>query len=329
MSPILGEINRRDFLKYSAVTAAALGLSQADVVTKVSEAIAASTSKKPPVIWLEGQDCAGCTTSFASALNPPAASIILDTISVRYHETIMAAAGYKSEEILHATVKKGGYVLLVEGSIPTADGRFCMVGGRPFKEIVEECAKNAAAIIAVGACATYGGIPAAGPTGAKGVRDIVKNKPIINISTCPVHVDHLVGTIVYYLTTKKVPPLDKEGRPVMYFGETVHDNCRRRSYFEEGIVLEDWNDPKQKNWCLIDKGCKGPDTYSDCSVRKWNDGLNFCIDCGAGCHGCAEPTFYAGMTPLYSDITGKADELKEKTRLGSAKQLTDKQRKEV
>jgi hydrogenase small subunit len=330
LSPILGEINRRDFLKYSAVTAAALGLSQADVVTKVSEAIAASTSKKPPVIWLEGQDCAGCTTSFASALNPPAASIILDTISVRYHETIMAAAGHKSEEVLHATVKKGGYVLLVEGSIPTAaDGRFCMVGGRPFKEIVEECARNAAAIIAVGACATYGGIPAAGPTGAKGVRDIVKNKPIINISTCPVHADHLVGTIVYYLTTKKVPPLDKEGRPVMYFGETIHDNCRRRSYFEEGIVLEDWNDPKQKNWCLIDKGCKGPDTYADCSVRRWNDGLNFCIDCGAGCRGCAEPTFYAGMTPLYADITGKADELKEKTRLGSTKQLKDKQRKEV
>ena len=313
-------------MKFSAITAAALGLSQVDVVTKVSDAIAASTSKKPPVIWLEGQDCAGCTTSFAGALNPPVASLVLDTLSVRYHETIMAAAGHTSESALHNTVKKGGYVLIVEGSIPTADDRFCMVAGRPFRKILLECAANAAAVIAVGACASFGGIPSAGPTGAVGVSKIVKNKPVINLSTCPVHVDHLVGTIVYYLTTKKVPPLDKQGRPVMYFGETIHDNCRRRAYFDEGITLEDWNDPKQKNWCLIDKGCKGPDTYSDCSVRRWNDGINFCIDCGAGCKGCAEPTFYSEMSPLYADTTGKADELREKTRMGS---LKNKQRKEV
>ena len=323
MSPITGELNRRDFLKYSAITAAALGLSQIDVVNSVSKAMAASTSKKPPVIWLEGQDCAGCTTSFASALNPPVASIILDTLSVRYHETIMAASGHQSEEVLHDTVKRGGYVLVVEGSIPLADGRFCTIGGRPFEDILKECARKAAAIIAVGACATYGGIPAAGPTGAVGVRDVIKNKPIINISTCPVHVDHLVGTIVYYLTTKKVPPLDKEGRPLMYFGESIHDNCRRRSYFEEGLLLQDWNDPKQKNWCLLDKGCKGPVTYADCSVRRWNDGLNFCIDCGAGCRGCSEPIFYAGMSPLYSDPTGEAEKLKQE-----AKQRA-KMRKEV
>lgn len=311
MSSIIGDIDRREFLKFSALTAAALGLSQLDVTHGVSEAMAASRSGKPPVVWLEGQDCAGCTTSFASALNPPVASLVLDTLSIRYHETIMAAAGHMSEKVWHKTIKKGGHVLIVEGSIPMADGRFCMIGGRPFEEIVLESAKKAAAIIAVGACATYGGIPAAGPTDARGVRDVVKNKPVINISTCPVHVDHLVGTVVYFLTTKKVPPLDKEGRPLMYFSETIHDNCRRRTYFEEGMLLEDWNDPKQKNWCLIAKGCKGPVTYADCSVRRWNDGLNFCIDCGAGCRGCAEPTFYAGMTPLYSDPFGYAEKIKQ------------------
>lgn len=319
MSPLLGNINRRDFLKFSAITAATLGLSQFDVISSVSAALAASRSKKPPVIWLEGQDCAGCTTSFASALYPPAASIILDLISVRYHETIMAAAGHLSEKALHETVKAGGYVLIVEGSIPSADGRFCTIGGRTFEEILLECAGKAAAIIAVGACATYGGIPAAGPTGAVGVSAIVKNKPIINLSTCPVHVDHLVGTIVYYLTTQKVPPLDSVGRPKMFFGQSIHDNCRRRAYFEEGLLLEDWNDPGQKNWCLIAKGCKGPATYADCSVRRWNDGLNFCIDCGAGCRGCAEPIFYAGMTPLHTDPTGQAELIKAK-----AKQRTEK-----
>ena len=326
MSSKIGGITRRDFLKFCGTTAAVLGISKFEFANKVSAAMAASTSNKPPVIWLEGQDCAGCTVSLAGALNPPAASIILDTLSIRYHETIMAAAGHLAEGVYHDTVKGGGYVLVVEGSIPTADGRFCTVGGRPFKDIVLEAGANAAAVIAVGACASFGGIPAAGPTGAVGVSKIVKGKPIINLPTCPVHVDHLVGTILYYLTTKKVPPLDKKGRPLMYFGELIHDNCRRRSYFDEGKVLEDWNDPKQKNWCLIDKGCKGPDTYSDCPVRRWNDGQNFCIDCGAGCMGCAEPEFYAETTPLYADVGGQ---LQKRVRLASSKALKDKREKEV
>ena len=110
MSPILGDINRRDFIKFTAMTAAALGLSQIDVINTVSEAMAASLSKKAPVIWLEGQDCAGCTTSFASILNPPAASVILDTISLRYHESIMAASGYQSEEALDHTINYSFHV---------------------------------------------------------------------------------------------------------------------------------------------------------------------------------------------------------------------------
>jgi hydrogenase small subunit len=222
----------------------------------------------------------------------------------------MAASGHQSEDALKATVKRGGYVLVVEGSIPTADDRFCTVGGRPFRKILLEAASNAAAIIAVGACATYGGIPAAGPTNAVGVSKIVKNKPIINLPTCPVHVDHLVGTIAYYLVTKKIPPLDKNKRPLMYFGENIHENCRRNSYFDAEMFLTDWNDPKQKNWCLYEKGCKGPDTNSDCPVRRWNDGLNFCIDCGAGCVGCAEPSFYAQMSPLYAAADGKLKKIK-------------------
>jgi hydrogenase small subunit len=289
-------------MKFCASTAAFLGLSKLEFAAKTSEILnAVTTSNKAPVIWLEGQDCAGCTISFAGSLNPPVTSLILDTLSVRYHETIMAAAGHKAEAAYHATVKQGGYILIVEGSIPTADDRFCMVGGRPFKEILIEAASNCAAIIAVGACATFGGIPANGPTKAVGVREIIKDKPIINLSTCPVHVDHLVGTVLYYLTTKKVPPLDEHGRPKMYFGDLIHDNCRRRAFAEEDKYLTDWNDPEQKNWCLIQVGCKGPETSADCPIRRWNDGQNFCIDCGAGCKGCAEPTFYGGMTPLYKE----------------------------
>ena len=292
-------ISRREFIKYCAATATVLGLSELGFTAKVAQALEGA-SKKPPVIWLEGQDCAGCTVSFAGTLNPPVGSIILDRLSVRYHETIMAASGHLSESAYHDTVKQGGYVLIVEGSIPSVDDRFCMVGGRPFREIVEEAAEKAAAIIAVGACATYGGIPAAGPTKGMGLDKALPGRTIINLSTCPVHADHLVGTILYYLTTGKAPALDEIGRPKVYFGQSIHDNCRRRSYFDEDMFLTDWNDPAQKDWCLYEKGCKGPDTYSDCPIRRWNDGINFCIDCGVGCQGCAEPDFYAGMTPLYT-----------------------------
>ncbi len=295
----LHRVSRRDFLKYCAATAAVLGLSELEFTTKVVHAMEAA-SKKPAVIWLEGQDCAGCTISFTQILNPPAASIILDKISLRYHETAMAAAGHQAEKVYHDTVKEGGYLFIVEGSVPSADDRFCMVGGRPFREIVEEAAKKAVGIIAVGACATYGGIPAATPSKGIGLNKALPGKAVINLPTCPVHPDHLAGTVLYFLTTGKIPELDKIGRPVMYFKESIHDNCRRRGHFDAGRFLTDWNDPAQKDWCMLQKGCKGPMTNSDCPVRRWNDGINFCIDCGAVCMGCAEPGFYAQMSPLYS-----------------------------
>jgi len=292
-------ISRREFIKYCAATAAVLGLSELEFTAKVAQALEGA-SKKPPVIWLEGQDCAGCTVSFAGALNPPVSSLILDTLSVRYHETIMAGSGHLSESAYHQAVKQGGYVLLVEGSVPSSDDRFCMVGGRPFRETMKEAAEKAAAVIAVGACASYGGIPAAGPTNGMGLDKALPGKTVINLPTCPVHPEHLVGTILHYLTTGKVLTLDEFGRPKVYFGQSIHDTCPRKTYFDEGMFLADWNDPAQKDWCLCEMGCKGPYTYSDCCIRKWNDGLNSCIDCGAGCQGCAEPDFYAGMAPLYT-----------------------------
>jgi hydrogenase small subunit len=306
-------ISRRDFLRYSAVMAALFGISQFEFTSKIAQAIAFS-SKKPPVIWLEGQDCAGCSISFTQILNPPASTIILDKISLRYHETVMAGAGHLAEKVYHDTVKEGGYVLVVEGSVPTADDRFCMVGGRPFKAILEEAANRAGAIIAVGACASYGGIPKATPSKGVGLDKALLGKAVINLPTCPVHPDHLAGTVLYFLTTGKVPPLDKIGRPLIYFSESIHDNCRRRAHFDANRFLEDWNNPEQKEWCLAKKGCKGPLANSDCPIRRWNDGINFCIDCGAPCMGCGEPEFYEDMSPLYtaeSEISKRIWAMKE------------------
>jgi hydrogenase small subunit len=296
-------LSRRDFLKYCGYASTALGLSQLFNAEKIALALESAT-KKPPLIWLEGQDCAGCTISLISVENPSPASLILDKISIRYHESIMAASGYMAEKAREDTIKEGGYVLIVEGAIPSADDRFCMVGGHSFRQIAVETAENAAAIIGVGACTAFGGIPRSTPSKGVPLSEVLPGKPIINLSTCPVHMDHLMGTVVYFLVTHEAPPLDKLGRPLMYFGQSVHDNCRRRAHFDEDEYLTDWNDPKQKDWCLLEKGCKGPETYSDCPIRRWNNGINFCIDAGAPCQGCSEPGFYDEHTPLYA--TGPA-----------------------
>jgi hydrogenase small subunit len=298
-------INRRDFLKYCAATAALFGLSDIEFTTKAAHALEPK-SGKPAVMWLEGLACAGCTISFTQSLFPPVSQIILDKISLRQHDTIMAAAGHLVEEVYDETVKEGGYVLIVEGAIPSADDRFCMIGGRSFRTLVEDASRKAAAVIAVGACSAYGGIPRATPSKGIAVSEALKNaeidKPVINISTCPVHPDHLVGTILYFLVTGNIPPLDSIGRPEMYFGDNrlLHDTCRRRGHFDSGEFLNDWNDPKQKDWCLFLKGCKGPVANIDCAIRRWNDGINFCLDCGGLCQACGEPAFYEKVTPLYT-----------------------------
>jgi len=303
-------INRRDFLKFCAGTATLLGLSEA-AVPRVAKALE-EAAKKPPVIWLEGQDCAGCSISFTNTSNPGTAEIILDTISLRYHEALMAASGHQAEKALQDSIKEGGYVLVVEGSIPEADDRYCKIADVPFVQTVKEAAANAAAVIAIGACATYGGIPRGTPSKGMGIsaamdKGLVPKKPLINVPTCPVHPEHFVGTVVYYLLYKKPPPMDAHLRPLLFYDKLIHDNCERRGHFENGEFLADWNDFKQRNFCLYLKGCKGPFTHSDCPKRRWNDGLNWCIGCGAGCQGCSEPAFYTGMSPLYQktkDIAG-------------------------
>ena len=295
-------VSRRDFMKLIGATTAALGLPEL-FVPQAADAMEQALNK-PPVIWLEGMDCTGCTESTIATLNPSAAELILDMISVRYHETIMAGSGQTSEEA-YQTALKEKFVLVVEGSCPAKEDRYCMVGGKPFRQTLIEAAKKAQAIIAIGSCASEGaGIPGACATGAVGVGAILKAEgiqtPLINLPCCPVKPTTLIGTILYYLTYKKVPPLDAYNRPLAFYGTLLHDNCPRRGHFESGEFLTDWNDPVQKEYCLILKGCKGPKTYTDCAQVWWNDNANFCINAGSPCSGCSEKDFYNGFSPLYS-----------------------------
>ena len=303
-------ISRRDFLGFCASMAAVLGLPDA-----ASDAIAAAVESgaRPILVWLEFQDCAGNTESFLRATHPTVADLILDTISLNYHETLMAAAGSQAEAALAQTVRDnaGKYVVLVEGSIPTgADGAYCTIGGRSALQIAREVCGNAAATIAVGTCAAFGGIPAArpNPTGAVSVADAVPGvKNLINLPACPANAENITALIVYYMTLKRWPPLDLYRRPLFAYGKTIHDNCERRAQFDAGQYVESWGDEAHRHgYCLYKMGCKGPATSQNCPSIKWNEGTNWPVGCGHPCIGCAEPNFWDTMTPFYQRLPNVA-----------------------
>lgn len=306
MGEKIAGLNRRDFLRFCAATAAILGLSES-YIPQIAEALTAA-AKKPPLIWLNSQSCTGCTISTLNSNYPTAAEIVLDVLSIRFMETVMAASGEQALKALDDTIasEKGKYYLVVEGSIPTKDNRFCLVGeaeGKPIPmaDWIKKAAAGAKGVVAVGACATHGGIPAAGYTEAVGVGKFLGQK-VINLPGCPAHPDWVIGTIVNILTfglDKTLAGLDDFGRPKVFYGQLVHDNCPRRHYFEAGRFVEDWNDPAQTEYCLFEKGCKGPLTYADCPKRGWNSNVNWCIKAGSPCLGCASPDFYGKLSPLY------------------------------
>ena len=312
MHEALNGISRRDFLKYCGSIAAMLGLSEL-YVPQIANALE-DAAKKPPVVWINGQACTGCLISLLNSRKPGAADVILDTISLRFQETVMASAGDLAIKTLDDTIaeQKGKYILLVEGGVPTAeDGRFCRVGekdGKPvaFVDWVEKAGKNAMAVVAVGTCSAYGGIPAANPqTGVKPVSEILKGTPVVNVPGCPPHPDWIIGTLVELLVfgrEKLVKNLDRHGRPLTFYSKTVHDNCPRRHWFEAGQFLTDWNDPEQAHLCLFLKGCKGPQSFADCPKRHWNEGINWCIGANAPCNGCVQPEFYKDFAPLYEKL---------------------------
>jgi hydrogenase small subunit len=301
-------LSRREFVGFCGVMASVLALPRT-----VGARIAAEVQKaeKPVLVWLEFQDCAGNSESFLRASRPSAAEIVLDVLSVDYHETIMAAAGHQAEELLANTVKSrpGKYLVVVEGSIPTgANGAYCTIGGRSALQIVREVCGGAAATIAIGTCATFGGLPAAAPnpTGALGVADAVPGiKNLINLPACPANVENLTALVVYFLTFKRWPPLDAYRRPLFAYGKSIHDNCERRAHFDAGQYVELWGDEAHRTgYCLYKMGCKGPVTFQNCPNVRWNGGTNWPIGCGHPCIGCAEPDFWDKMTPFYKHLSG-------------------------
>jgi len=288
-------LSRRQFIKTCVVLTGILGLSP----MAVPEVIALA-EKKPlvPVIWLHGHECTGCSESFLRSKNPLAADTILTTISLEYNTLLSAAPGLSLEHHLEKIIQDfaGKYLVVAEGSVPLSEGGCsCMIGGVPYVDILKTVAKQAAAVLAIGSCASWGGIQAArpNPTRSVAIDQIITNKPVIKIPGCPPIPEILTSVIMNYTLFGKLPPIDHQGRPTQFFGNTIHDTCYRKPFFEAEQFVENYGDNGSKaGWCLYKMGCRGPETFNSCASMGWWQGLSYPIRAGSPCISCSTSGFW-------------------------------------
>ena len=297
-------ISRRGFMKFCSGVAATMGLSS---TAGIQIAQAAANPKRPPVIWLSGQECTGCTESLLRSQHPTLENLLLDLVSLDYGETLSTAAGHLAEENKHRSMEenKGQYLLVIEGAIPTKDdGVYCKIAQKTILEHVQEAAENAAAIVSIGSCASWGGIPSSGPnpTGAKGAPEVLAGKTVVTIPGCPPNPYNFLATVLHFVAFGKLPAIDDKGRPKFAYGRLIHENCERRAHFNAGrFALEFGDDGHRKGWCLYKLGCKGPETYANCPAILFGDvgNASWPVGTGHGCFGCTEEG--VGFTkPVYA-----------------------------
>ena len=297
--PMLAEVlkahgvSRRGFMKYAASLTSAMALPPI-LAPKVAWAL--ENAPRPSVIWLSFQECTGCTEAITRSHAPTIEDLIFNAVSLDYHHTLQAASGEAAEAARAAAMKDnwGKYLLIVDGSIPLDNPGYSCIAGISNLDMLKETAEGAAAIVAVGTCAAYGGIPHAhpNPTGAVAVSEIITDRPIINVPGCP-PIPVVMTSVLAHFLTFGIPELDSLGRPKAFYGETIHDRCYRRPFYDKGLFAEGFDDEgARQGWCLYKLGCKGPITKSVCATVKWNDGTSFPIQAGHPCLGCTEPDFW-------------------------------------
>jgi hydrogenase small subunit len=285
-------VSRREFLTFCTGIAATMGLPAA-AAAQVAEALV--KKERPSVIWIHGQECTGNSESLLRAEHPTLEKLILDIISLDYHETLFAAAGHQAEAARLAAMEKnkGKYLMVVEGSIPMKDGGiYSKTAGKTSLELVRETAAGAAAIVAMGSCASWGGMPSAGPnpTGAVGVGEAL-GRTVMTIPGCPPSPYNFLAAVVHFLTFNKLPPMDAKGRPLFAYSRLIHENCERRAHFDAGrFALEFGDEGHRKGYCLYKLGCKGPETYANCPAVLYGDVgcASWPVGTGHPCIGCSE-----------------------------------------
>ncbi|MGH7687037.1 MAG: hydrogenase expression protein HypE [Candidatus Dormibacteria bacterium] len=284
------------------------------------------------ILWITaGLGCDGDSVSITAATQPSIEDVLLGAIPglPRVHLYNPVLAYQNGDEFMQPfyAAERGEvapYVLVIEGSIPNErikkEGYWAAVGtdsktGQPIPtcEWIDRLAPKAAAVIAIGTCATYGGIHAmqGNPTGAMGLADYLGwdftsalGLPIINVPGCPVQPDNFMETVLYllYQVAGKAPmiPLDDQLRPTWLFGSTVHDGCDRAGYYESGDFAADYNSPK----CLVKVGCWGPVVNCNVPKRGWMAGIGGCPNVGGICIGCTMPGFPDKFMPFMDEPPG-------------------------
>jgi hydrogenase small subunit len=286
------KISRRDFLKWTVAASVALKV-ELDM-SKVNTVLAAETD--PPVIWLQGAGCSGCTISTLNVTNPATIdNVLLNKISMKYNSTIMTASGELAMQTLGqmANQFKGQFILVVEGAVPIGEnGNYCIIGEENGVHLTMQSAllkygPMAKYVVSAGTCASFGGVPAAAPnkTSCTNVKTFLNGKtinPVINLPGCPVHPTVLIQTLMDLILTG-IPTLDSNGRPSKFYGSKIHSTCPRKGTTQvkqPGIY-----------GCYKAVGCKGPSCQNVCPSLKWNNGQGWCIGSNYPCIGCASPMF--------------------------------------
>lgn len=292
--------------------------------------------------WLAGMSCDGCSIAVVGATNPSVESLLSGTVAgmpkvVLHHSVLSVEAG---EEFVHPykLAEKGElgapYVVIYEGSI--ADERIAQATGGyfsamgvenlgadangderirpiPTAEWLKRMAPGAAAVLAIGTCATWGGVPAAAgnPTGSMSVMDFLGRDyrsafglPVINVPGCSPVGDNFTETVAMILLFLQgmtpLPEFDDLGRPAWLFSETVHQLCVRAGFYEEGTFAEKYGDKE----CLVEVGCWGPVVQCNITRRGAINGLGGCMNTGGICIGCTMPGFPDAFAPFYKKPPG-------------------------
>jgi hydrogenase small subunit len=298
-------ISRREFLRFCGLMAGTLAL-PAGSIGAIAQALEAR--KRPVLVWLEFQDCAGNSESLLRSGHPTVAEVVLNLLSWEYHELIRAGAGARAEAVLKRVIKeeKGKFLAVVEGAIPTADGGIhCTIGGRTALDIVREVCPNAAATVAMGSCAWDGGFvrSAPNPTKAIGVSEAVPGVNVVNMGGCPANAVNMAALLTYYLAFGTMPELDSYNRPKFAHASLIHDQCPKRAHFDAGRFVEKWGDEGHvKGYCLYHMGCKGPEATYNCPTVRWNSGTSWPVQAGHGCIACASNRFWDKMSPFYKRL---------------------------
>ncbi|MDF2677784.1 MAG: Ni/Fe hydrogenase [Bacillota bacterium] len=261
--------------------------------------IKSNNKNKINLIWLEATGCSGNLISMLNAENPSADFLLKEMTNLKYNNSLMFAEGDAAYEQFLDTLETE-FILVVEGAVSTRDnGQYNIIARYQGKaitamEAIRIAGEKAKYVLAVGTCASFGGISAAAPNPSQSVSvPQFLNRQVIRVPGCPSHPDWVTGTIAN-LVAFGIPELDELGRPIMFYGITIHDRCTRRSYFDNGIFASRLGELG----CMFKLGCRGPVTRTDCPVRQWNGYVNWPVEDNSPCIGCAGERFPDGMEPF-------------------------------